>query len=219
MHNYYMWHGGNHYANWSTADPGDAPLSAGAAAAPPPRFAAEADVAGPAPAPVRGPSSSDNTVRYANAAPLRSDGSRHEPLFSLLATVHATFLAHADALLSQAEAHRDCPTFAPMRWGRGVGTVTSCCMDAERLLWWTARARALPLNTSLPPPGAAGLYVVLRYVEGVCETVLDERYERVVYLMKKIKEGAETICGIKSIRQELYQMQSYNPFIEDCEVA
>ena len=37
--------------------------------------------------------------------------------------------------------------------------------------------------------------------------------------VKKIKEGAETICGIKSIRQELYQMQSYNPFIEDCEVA
>jgi len=35
--------------------------------------------------------------------------------------------------------------------------------------------------------------------------------------VKKIKEGAETICGIKSIRQELYQMQSYNPFIEDCE--
>merc|ERR1719261_1474464 len=34
---------------------------------------------------------------------------------------------------------------------------------------------------------------------------------------KNIKEGAETICGIKSIRQELYQMQSYNPFIEDCE--
>jgi hypothetical protein len=37
--------------------------------------------------------------------------------------------------------------------------------------------------------------------------------------VKKIKEGAETICGIKSIRQELYQMQSYNPFIEDCEVG
>merc|ERR1719407_18668 len=36
---------------------------------------------------------------------------------------------------------------------------------------------------------------------------------------KKIKEGAETICGIKSIRQELYQMQTYNPFIEDCEVG
>merc|ERR1719352_956496 len=37
--------------------------------------------------------------------------------------------------------------------------------------------------------------------------------------VKKIKEGAETICGIKSIRHELYQMQSYNPFIEDCEVG
>merc|ERR1719321_2339027 len=37
--------------------------------------------------------------------------------------------------------------------------------------------------------------------------------------VKKIKEGAETICGIKSIRQELYQMQSYNPFIDDCEVG
>merc|ERR1719428_368668 len=37
--------------------------------------------------------------------------------------------------------------------------------------------------------------------------------------VKKIKEGAETICGIKSIRQELYQMQSFNPFIEDCEVG
>merc|ERR1719395_376425 len=37
--------------------------------------------------------------------------------------------------------------------------------------------------------------------------------------VKKIEEGAETICGIKSIRQELYQMQSYNPFIEDCEVG
>merc|ERR1719353_335690 len=36
---------------------------------------------------------------------------------------------------------------------------------------------------------------------------------------KKIKEGAETICGIKSIRQELYQMQSYNPFIQECEVG
>jgi hypothetical protein len=36
---------------------------------------------------------------------------------------------------------------------------------------------------------------------------------------KKINEGAETICGIKSIRQELYQMQSFNPFIQDCEVG
>merc|ERR1719352_1496652 len=47
------------------------------------------------------------------------------------------------------------------------------------------------------------------------EQLADMRKECV----KKIKEGAETICGIKSIRQELYQMQSYNPFIEDCEVG
>jgi hypothetical protein len=36
---------------------------------------------------------------------------------------------------------------------------------------------------------------------------------------EKIKTGAETICGIKSIRQELFQFQSYNPFIQDCEVG
>jgi len=36
---------------------------------------------------------------------------------------------------------------------------------------------------------------------------------------EKIKLGAETICGIKSIRQELFQFQSYNPFIQDCEVG
>ena len=35
----------------------------------------------------------------------------------------------------------------------------------------------------------------------------------------KIREGAETLCGIKTIRQELYQMQGINPFIQDCEVS
>merc|ERR1719395_434916 len=35
----------------------------------------------------------------------------------------------------------------------------------------------------------------------------------------KIKEGAETLCGIKTIRQELYQMNGENPFIQDCEVS
>ncbi|KAH8057819.1 RNA uridylyltransferase [Aureococcus anophagefferens] len=38
-------------------------------------------------------------VRYANAAPLRSDGSRHEPLFSHLAAVHGTLDAYAEVLL------------------------------------------------------------------------------------------------------------------------
>merc|ERR1719253_935717 len=35
----------------------------------------------------------------------------------------------------------------------------------------------------------------------------------------KIREGAETLCGIKTIRQELYQMNGENPFIQDCEVS
>merc|ERR1719316_1694640 len=35
----------------------------------------------------------------------------------------------------------------------------------------------------------------------------------------KIKEGAETLCGIKTIRQELYQIQGQNPFLQDCEVS
>merc|ERR1719487_123095 len=35
----------------------------------------------------------------------------------------------------------------------------------------------------------------------------------------KIKEGAETLCGIKTIRQELYQIQGQNPFMQDCEVS
>jgi hypothetical protein len=35
----------------------------------------------------------------------------------------------------------------------------------------------------------------------------------------KIKEGAETLCGIKTIRQELYQVQGVNPFMQDCEVS
>ena len=72
MHNYYMFHGGNHYGNWSTARP-DGGLG--------------------------GPSSSENTVRYANGALLRSDGSRREPAFSLAASVHAVFDTFAAAVL------------------------------------------------------------------------------------------------------------------------
>merc|ERR1719194_369831 len=35
----------------------------------------------------------------------------------------------------------------------------------------------------------------------------------------KIKDGAEALCGIKTIRQELYQVQGVNPFMQDCEVS
>merc|ERR1719316_2290006 len=35
----------------------------------------------------------------------------------------------------------------------------------------------------------------------------------------KIKDGAEALCGIKTIRQELFQIQGENPLIVDCEVT
>jgi len=35
----------------------------------------------------------------------------------------------------------------------------------------------------------------------------------------KIKEGAETLCGIRTIRQELFQMAGEIPTIQDCEVS
>merc|ERR1719331_2579723 len=39
-------------------------------------------------------------------------------------------------------------------------------------------------------------------------------------LRQKILEGAETMCGIKSIRSELYQLSGdYNTFTQDCEVS
>merc|ERR1719183_2285707 len=36
---------------------------------------------------------------------------------------------------------------------------------------------------------------------------------------EKIKDGAEALCGIKTIRQELFQIQGENPLIVDCEVT
>ena len=90
MHNFYMWHGGNHYANWSTSDP-----------LPPLARAPGAGGAGGALGGALGAASSaENTVRYANAAPLRSDGTRHEPLFSHLASIQRAFHHYAPALLT-----------------------------------------------------------------------------------------------------------------------
>jgi hypothetical protein len=116
MHNYYMWHGGNHYGNWSTAaqhgrsaaDVDTAPAAAG------PSLAVHASGAaagtgtgtgtgtfGPSTIPpLGGGSAFTNTVRYANSAPLHSDGSRNEPRFSHLAALHALFRAHAGELLT-----------------------------------------------------------------------------------------------------------------------
>jgi hypothetical protein len=81
MHNFYMWHGGTHYGNWSqSAPPWDASPSS------------------------NGPVSSTNTVRYANAAPLHSDGTRNEPLWSHIASLHAALAQAAPTMLSHAAA-------------------------------------------------------------------------------------------------------------------
>ena len=104
MHNYYMWHGGNHYGNWSLAAEDDAahdgPTAAGAAARP---FsfgvAASAWVPGH-PASLGGAVASTNTQRYANAAPMHSDGTRNEPRWSHLAALQNLIRNHTEAMLT-----------------------------------------------------------------------------------------------------------------------
>lgn len=108
MHNYYMFHGGNHYGNWSTEDPTALPIRSG------------------------GPSSAENTVRYANGALLRSDGARREPAFSLAAAVHGTFRDYAAALLLAAPSAltapvcvgAECPHVYFLRFANGTRGVT-----------------------------------------------------------------------------------------------
>ena len=98
---------------------------------------------------------------------------------------------HATALLDQARGHRDCTdrvsSASVWRVGR-VELTTGCCVDSERLLWWTVRAHGLPANlSSLPPPGVQ--HGVLRTVHGVCETVFDEHFERWAFAMAKVSAG------------------------------
>jgi hypothetical protein len=51
-------------------------------------------------------------------------------------------------------------------------------------------------------------------------TLTDELVRHRADCAAKIQEGAETICGIKSIRTELYQLAGdYNTFTQDCEVS
>ena len=74
---------------------------------------------------------------------------------------------------------------------------TDCCSDAERLLWWTLRKheREVPVTFDLLPPGNAAGAQVLRYVDGVCETIFDVRYQRVGYFMNKQMEGLPVGTG------------------------
>ena len=98
MHNYYMFHGGNHYGNWSTAAQ-HGRSSADVDSSDPPEVAATSP-ATTAPPSLGGPTSNTNTVRYANSAPLHADGSRNEPRFSHLGAMHRLFRAYAAEMLT-----------------------------------------------------------------------------------------------------------------------
>ena len=86
----HRFHGGNHYGNWSLFAETDNNTDSPAA------FTAySTSVRG-----VGGPESESNTVRYANAAPLHSDGTRNEPRFSHLAALQNLVRAHAGVMLT-----------------------------------------------------------------------------------------------------------------------
>lgn len=100
MHNYYMWHGGNDYGNWSLA--GESDTAAGAGTVAPFTFGVAADAWNPGhPASsLGGPVASTNTMRYANAAPMHSDGTRNEPRWSHLATLQNLIRNSTGAMLT-----------------------------------------------------------------------------------------------------------------------
>ena len=105
MHNYYMWHGGNHYGNWSLAAEDDAahddPAAGDAAAARPYSLGVAPSAWSPGhPASLGGPVASTNTQRYANAAPMHSDGTRNEPRWSHLAALQNLIRNHTEAMLT-----------------------------------------------------------------------------------------------------------------------
>eukprot|EP01048_Picozoa_sp_COSAG05_P002595 COSAG05_NODE_108_length_18693_cov_7.956709_5_plen_209_part_00 len=107
MHNYYMWHGGNHYGNWSLNGEGDdahdgphgdmPPLSASQQ---PFDFGIDSWNPGHPALGSTGPVASTNTLRYANAAPMHSDGTRNEPRWSHLATLQNLIRYNSEAMLT-----------------------------------------------------------------------------------------------------------------------
>lgn len=109
--------------------------------------------------------------------------------------------AHASYLLSQAEEHRDCASlktvpFYAQNKKRAHLFHVGCCTDSERLLWWTLQARQLPARFTLSPPGSRAGVHVLRYVDGVCETIFDARYTRWPFATKKVEEGLPYETGV-----------------------
>eukprot|EP01052_Picozoa_sp_SAG31_P034066 SAG31_NODE_3926_length_3746_cov_1.757609_3_plen_741_part_00 len=103
MHNYYMWHGGNHYGNWSLDGEGDDARDGprgNLPPAPPFNFGVESWNRGHPALGTTGPVASTNTQRYANAAPMHSDGTRNEPRWSHLAALQNLLRNHSEAMLT-----------------------------------------------------------------------------------------------------------------------
>lgn len=100
MHNFYMWHGGNHYGNWSLAGESDGAHDGPRGNVPPFDFGVDSwNIGHPALA-TTGPVAATNTQRYANAAPMHSDGTRNEPRWSHLAALQNLIRNHTEAMLT-----------------------------------------------------------------------------------------------------------------------
>jgi hypothetical protein len=98
MHNYYMWHGGNHYGNWSLFAEGDDAHDRSANQ--PFDFGINSWIPGHPALGTTGPVASTNTQRYANAAPMHSDGTRNEPRWSHLAALQNIIRNNSEAMLT-----------------------------------------------------------------------------------------------------------------------
>ena len=103
MHNYYMWHGGNHYGNWSLNGESDQAHDGPHGNLPQERVPFDFDIEWNEGHPAlgsTGPVASTNTQRYANAAPVHSDGTRNEPRWSHLAALQHLIRDHSEAMLT-----------------------------------------------------------------------------------------------------------------------
>jgi hypothetical protein len=96
------------------------------------------------------------------------------------------------SLLDQATAHRECG-----RGGRRTtnGRKASCCHTSEYLLWWAIRDASLPaVDRPALRPGRG--FHALRYVDGVCETVLNTFYLSGSYVSRHELTGLPTPTGL-----------------------
>jgi len=118
---------------------------------------------------------------------------------------------------------------AEVRWARDEAKRGLSEMEAEcqRLATeykqqsddWGARLQESTVKFSTATGNLNTAEEAIRLKVEEANTLIEELTTHREGCADKIKEGAETLCGIKTIRQELYQMNGENPFIQDCEVS